>query len=294
MKNAFESITESIREELAQALNRCGLMYRMFYRVKTLSSIQHKMAFKGDKYKSGESKMQDIIGFRIVLYFPDDVDLVSLYFSCKDVVKRSVDVPDPSTFRPQRLNLTLNIPEQFVELFKKKLPAEYAPYIDPTYEIQIRTVFSEGWHEVEHDFRYKCKEDWVGYEFYSRTLNCVIATLENAEWSMKALFHEMSHKNYLDGNYRAMLRNKLRIRLKDEDFSPAVSDYLQSHPQMARNFLKIDRMVFVLMLMNHKQTIDLTYDNIIFLVNRIEINDLDFKALEGEEKSKMLDQYLLS
>ena len=181
MKNAFESITESIREELAQALNRCGLMYRMFYRVKTLSSIQHKMAFKGDKYKSGESKMQDIIGFRIVLYFPDDVDLVSLYFSCKDVVKRSVDVPDPSTFRPQRLNLTLNIPEQFVELFKKKLPAEYAPYIDPTYEIQIRTVFSEGWHEVEHDFRYKCKEDWVGYEFYSRTLNGVIATLENAE-----------------------------------------------------------------------------------------------------------------
>lgn len=101
-------------------------------------------------------------------------------------------------------------------------------------------------------------------------------------------------KNYLDGNYRAMLRNKLRIRLKDEDFSPAVSDYLQSHPQMARNFLKIDRMVFVLMLMNHKQTIDLTYDNIIFLVNRIEINDPDFKALEGEEKSKMLDQYLLS
>ena len=48
------------------------------------------------------------------------------------------------------------------------------------------------------------------------------------------------------------------------------------------------------MLMNHKQTIDLTYDNIIFLVNRIEINDPDFKALEGEEKSKMLDQYLLS
>lgn len=34
MKNAFESITESIREELAQALNRCGLMYRMFLPLK--------------------------------------------------------------------------------------------------------------------------------------------------------------------------------------------------------------------------------------------------------------------
>ena len=294
MKNTIDIIAENIKDDLTEALNRCGLMFRLFYRVKTLSSIQHKMSFKGDKYRSSQAKMQDMIGFRIVLYFPDDVDLVALYFSCKDVVKRSVDVPDPSTFRPQRLNLTRNIPDQYVEDFKRNLPAEYAPYIDSTYEIQIRTVFSEGWHEVEHDFRYKCKEDWVGYEFYSRTLNGVIATLENAEWSMRALFHEMSHKNYQDGNYRAMLRNKLRIRLKDEDFSPEVSAYLHKNPQVAKDFLKIDRMVFVLMLMNHKEHIELTYDNIMFLVNRIELNNQEFKNLEGEERSKMLDKYLAS
>ena len=100
MKNAFESITESIREELAQALNRCGLMYRMFYRVKTLSSIQHKMAFKGDKYKSGESKMQDIIGFRIVLYFPRFGFFIFQLQGCGETVGRcagSLHLP-PSAF----------------------------------------------------------------------------------------------------------------------------------------------------------------------------------------------------
>lgn len=294
MKNAIDRIAESIKEELTQSLDRCGLMYRLFYRVKTVSSIRHKLHFKGAKYLSGASKMQDMIGFRIVLYFPDDVDLVSLYFSCKDVVKRSVDVPDPSTFSPQRLNLTRSIPEVYVADFHKALPEDFAPYIDSTYEIQIRTVFSEGWHEVEHDFRYKCKEDWVGYEYYSRTLNGVIATLENAEWSMKALFHEMSHKNYQDGNYRAMLRNKMRIRLKNEDFSTKVSDYLKSHSEIARCFLKTDRMVFVLMLMNHKEPIDLTYDNIIFLVNRLDIGDEEFKALESKETSEQLDAFLRS
>ena len=28
-----------------------------------------------------------------------------------------------------------------------------AALIDNTYEIQLRTVLSEGWHEVEHDLR---------------------------------------------------------------------------------------------------------------------------------------------
>lgn len=294
MKSAIDAIADVIREELSYSLNKCGLMFRLFHRVKSLNSIRHKMKFKGDKYRRGESQMQDIIGFRIVLYFPDDVDLVTQHFSRKDVVKRSVDIPDPSTFRPQRLNITKNIPEQYVNDFRKALPPEYAPYIDSTYEIQIRTIFSEGWHEIEHDFRYKCKEDWDGYEYYSRTLNGVIATLENAEWSMKALFHEMSHKNYQKGNFRAMLRNKMRIRLKNEDFSPEVGAFLQNNHKIAKGFLKIDRISFVLMLLNHSGTVDLTFDNIMFLVNRLEINNLGLRALESKETSRMLDEYLAS
>lgn len=269
-------------------------MFRLFSRVKTERSIRHKMEMKRESYLSGKMKIQDIIGFRIVVYFPDDVDVLSFFFGCNGVVKRSVDELDSSTFRPQRLNLTHSIPEEYVGQFRKALPAGFAQYIDSTYEIQIRTIFSEGWHEVEHDLRYKCKEDWVGYDSYSRTLNGVIATLETAEWSMKSLFHDMAYQNLQRGNYRAMLRNKMRIRMSDDRFSPEVEAFLAANPEVARGFIDSDRVVFVLSLLNHKGDISLTFDNVLFLVNRMEMRDERLMALEKECCRSEIDSFLAS
>ena len=58
------------------------------------------MGFKGHLYTSGKSRMQDIIGLRVVVYFPDDVDVLSTFFGCGDVVRQSIDNHDSSTFRP--------------------------------------------------------------------------------------------------------------------------------------------------------------------------------------------------
>ena len=166
--------------------------------------------------------------------------------------------------------------------------------IDNTYEIQIRTVFSEGWHEVEHDLRYKCKEDWDGYEQHSRTLNGILATLETSEWALRSLFHQMARTNMAQGNYRAMLRNKMRIRLKSTDFSPVVNDYLKSHPSTVEAFVNSDRLVVLFSLMMHEESIPLTYDNILFLVNRIDICDDGLAALESAEIKATIDRLLNS
>ena len=103
--------------------------------------------------------------------------------------------------------------------FIDSLPEQYRDCIEPTYELQIRTVFSEGWHEVEHDLRYKCHEDWAGCESYSRALNGIIATLETAEWNMKAIFATMARDNFRHSNYTAMLRNKFHLKFKSEALS---------------------------------------------------------------------------
>ena len=158
-----------------------------------------------------------------------------------------------------------------VEDFRAALPLKYAPMIDSTYEIQIRTIFSEGWHEVEHDMRYKCKEDWVGCEDYSRALNGLIATLETAEWNMKALFNEMAMRNMHQHNYRAMLRNKMRLRIKGENFSSSVANYLNRHESLAESILQVDRMIVVFMLLKHKEPLEITFDNLLFLLYRLEI-----------------------
>ena len=290
----ISEIAQHIESQLVDQLNGSGIMYRLFSRVKTPFSIQNKVKHKGELYRTGKAKIADIIGLRIVVYFTDDVEVLSLLLNNQQVVKRSVDEPDSCTFSPQRLNLTSRIPEEYIEDFRAQLPEEFASIIDETYEIQIRTIFSEGWHEVEHDLRYKCKEDWVGYESFSRTLNGVIATLETAEWSMKSLFHEMAFQNLRRQNYNAMLRNKLRIRLKGKGLSPILIDFLKKHSDIANDLLNVDRVVFILVLLKHKKHLDLTYDNVLFLMNRIEIMNMDLMVLEGEELSQEITAMLHS
>ena len=150
MLNSIEKIAALLTSDISKSLSKCGLMFRIFSRVKTESSIRHKLEVK---YANKKTRIQDMIGIRIVVYFQDDVDVLALYYSVGDVVKKAIDEFDSSTFRPQRLNITSRIPAEMTEEFSAALPEQFRDCIEPTYEIQIRTVFSEGWHEVEHDLK---------------------------------------------------------------------------------------------------------------------------------------------
>ena len=287
----LEEIKDCILNDLSRRMTQSGIMFRIFGRAKSVRSLEHKMQIKGDKYRAG-AKIQDMIGVRIVLYFSEDVEAMEIFLCNDDLVDRSVDNLDVSTFRPQRLNLVKKIPEKYLKDFHAALPKEYAPYLDDTYEIQIRTVFSEGWHEVEHDLRYKCEEDWEGCDFFSRQLNGVIATLETAQWSMGAIFHEMAQKNLVNGNYHAMLRNKLLLRFADDDLSEPLKAYLDTHEDIARQLYQTDRMVFLMALLNHENPIPLLYDNAVFLINRIDIMDNGIMNLETDAFRKAFDQFI--
>lgn len=291
MHNPLEQIASKLTSEISDSLSRCGLMFRIFCRVKTESSLKHKLEVK---YADKKVKIQDMIGIRIVTYFQDDVDALALYYSVGDVVKKSIDELDSSTFRPQRLNITSRIPAEMTEEFFSALPEQFKDCIEPTYEVQIRTVFSEGWHEVEHDLRYKCKEDWAGCESYSRALNGVIATLENAEWNMKSIFAEMARHNFSHSDYTAMLRNKFRLKFKSERLSAWLDDYLKANSHLAEAALNTDRLIVICTLLTHKSDFNLTYDNLFFLINRIEMMDMELMAMEPEETKSMLNAFLNS
>lgn len=287
----IESVKNDLFSQLSQRLTQSGVMFRMFARAKSIRSLEHKMQIKGEKYRNG-AKIQDMIGIRIVLYFSEDLEAVEMFLAGSGLVDRSVDDLDTSTFRPQRLNLVKTLPEPLIAPFRAALPQDYAQYIDNTYEIQVRTVFSEGWHEVEHDFRYKCKDDWEGCDLYSRRLNGIIATLETAQWSMGSMFREMSYKNMQDGNYHAMLRNQFLLRFADDALSPQVNAYLATHPDVVQQVQHTDRMVFVLMLLNHTTAIPLTFDNVLFLTNRIDIMDEGIMQLESPEFKTLFAQFV--
>ena len=75
----LELIKNNIEQDIQKQLNRIGILYRLHSRIKTADSITEKN--ERNHYSTSTKLMQDIIGFRVITYFEDDVKLVADYFS---------------------------------------------------------------------------------------------------------------------------------------------------------------------------------------------------------------------
>ena len=280
----LDTILGSIVEQLESDLSRCGFMYHIFWRTKSEQSIKEKLGKKAEGYRRERKKMQDLLALRITLYFSDDVEILYQYLRAKsNYVDETIDSDDDRTFCPKRLNLIVRVPEYWqqdlVNYLKRTYP-DFADLLDTTYEIQIRTILSEGWHEVEHDLRYKCQEDWKEFKDESRLLNGIFATLESSEWSMLTLFDKMAYSFYKRGNWTNMVRNKMRLRFRDKSISPQVSRYLTEHPNIGKSLYKVRRKKVIDFVLKNDFQFPLQYDTVIHLLNRVEVRDAELIAME--------------
>lgn len=284
-----ESILREIENNIGAKLNQCGLMFHIFSRVKKDKSIKIKLDKKQDEYRSKNKKMQDYLALRITLYFGDDVDLVYKYLE-KRAIDKSVDEVEEDRFCPKRLNLIMELPKNKLIDFKYAImnKENYLEFIDSTYEIQIRTILSEGWHEVEHDLRYKCKEDWEGLLEDSRHLNGIYATLENAEWSMLTLFERLAHSHYKKQNWNSMLRNKMRIRFANSSLSDDLISYLDNNPLIAKQLFRVNRGKAISLMLEKGFAFPLTYDSILHFLNYIEVKD---KGLSNLGDKMLIEEF---
>lgn len=179
---SVDGLRKEIELDISSLLNSMGIMYRMFSRVKSEESIKAKLS--GNSLYGVSKKMQDYIGVRVVLYFNDDIGIVRKAISSIYEEKEndaSIDEFKEDEFRPVRFNVVYEVPSHLTDSMGLE---GFEDKVDNTFELQIRTIFSEGWHEVEHDLRYKCKSDWEGLGIQSRKLNGVYAALETSEWTM--------------------------------------------------------------------------------------------------------------
>ena len=273
----LDSIARHISDSISSDLNRAGIMYRLFYRVKSGKSIEQKIIAKD--YKKLGNKITDLIGIRITLYFQDDVNIVYNYLKNKsNFDHHSTDNPSINLFQPIRCNLTFN----FLEADKLEVQTiidDEADLIDTKYEIQLRTVLSEGWHEVEHDLRYKCKEDWAGHEDLERNLNGIYATLETSEFSMLELFNNLSHRHYKKNNIEGLIKTQFRIRLSEGELSDSIETYINQNKEVIKKFHRINRSNLIQIILKSKYTMPLTKDNFILICNHLFIKDKELAKL---------------
>lgn len=269
----IEIIEKKIREKLFSELKRTGLLFRLFSRVKDSTSIKDKFTRKN--YATDGKKMQDLIGFRITTYFHDDlkiiVDLCQRLFEKIELV---YDEPDTELFRPLRKNMVCKFPIDEEKLFSdvKSTNSDFE-HIDATFEIQFRTTLSEGWHEVDHVMRYKCKPDWSDLTNESRMLNGIYATLETNDQALKALFDDIAYHHYKSGRLEAMLRNKLRLQFSLVSLDPEILEYLTKNSETTRNIYKLERNTIISTYVNSKLSFPTTFDNWVFFINFYFVKD---------------------
>lgn len=270
---SLELIERLIKALLVQELSRTGLLFRLFSRVKEPTSIKEKFTRK--TYSADEKMMQDLVGFRVTTYFSDDLNIVvDLCKKLFDVVDLEYDTPKAEEFKPLRKNMVCRMPEEQNVIFQELARAskDYE-LIDNTFEIQFRTTLSEGWHEVDHLMRYKCKPDWADLTEESRMLNGIYATLETNDQVLKALFDDISYHHYKAKKWEAMLRNKLRLRFNLENLDSEIVNHLNGNPEIGKKLFRLNRNRMINEYINSTLSFPTTFDNWLFFINYAFLKD---------------------
>jgi hypothetical protein len=151
--------------------------------------------------------------------------------------------------------------------------------IDNTFEVQLRTILSEGWHEVDHSLRYKCKDDWKDYPDQERLLNGIYAALETNDSTLKSLFNDLSYKHYKAKNWEGLIRTKYRLRFRLKSLNRGISDVLTNKPKVGKALYKADRKQILDFFASSKISVPITLDNIVFIINHVLLHDEDLKNL---------------
>ena len=304
MANISNTLIREITEELEESLHKAGIFYRIFSRAKGGDSTMAKLLKKGNTYKQKGRKMQDIVGIRIVFYFIEDVEIFHQHLKQNaDYIEESNSSAEMNeqqkteTFAPTRLNLIFRMNRSQTETlyldlrdFKDSQGKDIdLSLIDNTYEVQLRTVLSEGWHEVEHDLRYKCKEDkwWNNCRIESRMLNGIYASLETNERTLEVIFSNMAYKNYKKHEWVPMLRNHFRLRLVSQNLDSSLKEILDNNNDIAKEFLRYERSFLQEKLFKLSTTYPLNINNLIFLLNRLTC---DSENIRNEEPNIIKDK----
>jgi len=267
-------IEQNVKEIIESNLARTGLLYRIYSRIKQKNSIEEKIQRKG--YVQNGKLVQDVIGLRVMTYFNEDIQVLIDYFSSIfDVIDLQYDNLEVNQFNPVRINLVCRMHGELLDEFNvwKNRYSESFKYIDSTFEIQIRTTLSEGWHEIEHNMRYKCKNEWDSLEGESRLLNGIYATLEISDRTLFTLFEDITYQHYKNRNWTGMLRNKFRLKFELTPLSPDILSLFDNNKELAKQYLKMERNSVISNLVCHKLKMNISFDNVVYLCNYLYFNN---------------------
>ena len=284
----INNVKMSLLNTLVTKLNNAGIYFNSTSRIKSESSLLHKLETGKYSMQEGGRKIQDIIGIRINLFYLEDMDI------CEKILEEtflldnwSKTKNEENKFEAQKCNGVFRIPSKYL----RNIPASvWNKPFDQTFEVQLRTVLFEGWHEIEHEMRYKSKlgsdsketDLWTGHEDLSRVMNSIIANLELCDWSIMQIFNSIHDSQYKEKNWENAIRSKYRLRITQDPLKPELREYLDNNPDIVAQFHTVSKRELVEILLNKKYHKELTPDRVIYLINK--------EIVHNEYISRLLDK----
>lgn len=147
----LNKVDEIVNLKLTAAIEEAGIhTMQITHRVKSVDSIEGKLARKPEKYASAMS-LTDLIGFRIICYFTEQIDMISAIIEKLFEVDRDNCIDKSKTLSPNAFGY---LSVHYICMLKPSddYPEELCKY---KFEFQIRTVLQHTWAEIEHDLGYK-------------------------------------------------------------------------------------------------------------------------------------------
>ena len=284
----INNVKMSLLNTLVTKLNNAGIYFNSTSRIKSESSLLHKLETGKYSMQEGGRKIQDIIGIRINLFYLEDMDI------CEKILEEtflldnwSKTKNEENKFEAQKCNGVFRIPSKYL----RNIPASvWNKPFDQTFEVQLRTVLFEGWHEIEHEMRYKYKlgsdsketDLWTGHEDLSRVMNSIIANLELCDWSIMQIFNSIHDSQYKEKNWENAIRSKYRLRITQDPLKPELREYLDNNPDIVAQFHTVSKRELVDILLNKKYHKERTPDRVIYLINK--------EIVHNEYISRLLDR----
>lgn len=284
----INNVKMSLLNTLVTKLNNAGIYFNSTSRIKSESSLLYKLETGKYSMQEGGRKIQDIIGIRINLFYLEDMDI------CEKILEEtflldnwSKTKNEENKFEAQKCNGVFRIPSKYL----RNIPASvWNKPFDQTFEVQLRTVLFEGWHEIEHEMRYKYKlgsdsketDLWTGHEDLSRVMNSIIANLELCDWSIMQIFNSIHDSQYKEKNWENAIRSKYRLRITQDPLKPELREYLDNNPDIVAQFHTVSKRELVEILLNKKYHKELTPDRVIYLINK--------EIVHNEYISRLLDK----
>jgi len=278
-RSVLEAVLVVEQRKLVNRLNRIGLMHRSFTRVKSLESMIVKDRNKGGKYTSQKAMITDCLGIRVTTYYRDDVQIVeSIISQLYDVKDKNQVTQSATTFGPVPNNITVHLQAESKNIVEAEIQLSehsIASCVDTTMEIQIRTIGSELWYEIEHKLRYK-----GGRELFDATterdMNRVLAVLEQSEVALQLIAKDLAHKSHKVKSLYNMCAYHFRMDglVDDFDEDDVFTQYLRTDRDARKELLFVDRAVLMQFVAQCKLPFDFTarfVSSISLLLSKVSI-----------------------